>query len=338
MSFSTSSSASSSTNKEQINERFNKLEATNARLEAMLQTLLMQLDSNTATSPNQASSSIQHVQQHNKQDLVLPVISPPQSNFSFLKNAASSLASTAVRTVTPLVSDGPRFLGQVSAEVFSPLPHVVTKRNSTDSSSNTAALPVAPDLDLTISSSTPHLADPLLDNSSSHTSLEGETMQMQQQRSKQAMQQELDAMKLRMVDVLPSLALSSDAAADNESTLSVTKMETKPVVKVFNPTPSLPPVVKPMHNRSSHERAAKISSPRLIPNPRSEQNNDFGNHGLNGYGGHANTSVTNQEIENTQRCDEISTSLFNPFTADPMSNQVRWLSNSIDGPYAGKLE
>jgi hypothetical protein len=70
-----------------------------------------------------------------------------------------------------------------------------------------------------------------------------------------------------------------------------------------------------MHNRSSHERAAKISIPR-----------------------HANTSVTNQEIENTQRRDEISTSLFYPFTADPMSNQVRWLSNSIDGPYAGKLE
>jgi hypothetical protein len=48
--------------------------------------------------------------------------------------------------------------------------------------------------------------------------------------------------------------------------------------------------------------------------------------------------VTNQEIENTQRHDEISTSLFYPFTADPMSNQVPWLSNSIDGPYAGKLE
>jgi hypothetical protein len=63
-------------------------------------------------------------------------------------------------------------------------------------------------------------------------------MQMQQQRSKQAMQRELNAMKLRMVDVLPSpsatLALLSDAAADDESTLSVNKMRQKfPVLDSF---------------------------------------------------------------------------------------------------------
>jgi hypothetical protein len=46
----------------------------------------------------------------------------------------------------------------------------------------------------------------------------------------------------------------------------------------------------------------------------------------------------NQALENLQHCNGICTSLFCPITADKMSNQVCWLLNSIDGPYAGKLE
>ena len=44
-----------------------------------------------------------------------------------------------------------------------------------------------------------------------------------------------------------------------------------------------------------------------------------------------------QSKENTYRRRLVSSSLFYPLTADPMSNKVAWLSNSIDGPYEGKL-
>jgi hypothetical protein len=95
--------------------------------------------------------------------------------------------------------------------------------------------------------------------------------------------------------------------------------------------------VTPMSDRSGHEHAAKKETThQFIFNCQSQQNNDFGKHGFSGSGGRSHTHhVMNQAIENSQRRNEICTSLFYPITADKMSNQVCWLSNSIDGPYPG---
>jgi hypothetical protein len=98
--------------------------------------------------------------------------------------------------------------------------------------------------------------------------------------------------------------------------------------------------VTPMSEHSGHEHAEKKEpTHQFISNCQSQQNSDFGKHGFSGSGGRSHTHhVMNQALENSQRRNEISTSLFYPITADKMSNQVCWLSNSIDGPYAGKLE
>jgi hypothetical protein len=131
-----------------------------------LLSFMKQQGPDAATNANLAQSNI--AEQHNKHEIVT-VITPPQNSFSILRTAASGLASKAVRTISPLMSNGRLFLGQVSAKVFSPLPPVVTKRNSTGhltmqpgalplqpptySSSNPAVHPVTPDPAFTISCS-----------------------------------------------------------------------------------------------------------------------------------------------------------------------------------------
>ena len=57
----------------------------------------------------------------------------------------------------------------------------------------------------------------------------------------------------------------------------------------------------------------------------------------------SNISITRSPLldqvkENNHRRRIISSSLYYPVTADLTSNKVAWLSNSIDGPYDGKLD
>jgi hypothetical protein len=156
------------------------------------------------------------------------LLQPP--TYSSSNPAVHPVTPDLAFTISPLVGNG-----QVSRRGFSPLLPFVSKRNSTghlftqtglplqppaDSSSDLAVYPVTPDLDLTILPSAPDM---------DVTKLDSETTKMKNCPAKQAMQQELDAMELRMADFLPSpSALSFDEAVatvdddyDNESFLAV---------------------------------------------------------------------------------------------------------------------